>query len=189
MDGSLLRHPTELVSKHEPAARTRTEFVYKRRILPVEGKRLLLRLWDDVSIAIDHEKYECEVVGWGLKMHPDSIENVAKAMSRRFLELYSKAVADRLENDEKADWISILDKIDYASFCEDREPPQYMEGEIERTSPVYRVRWHDGTSENLDPSVAKSLQVFQVADTFAGYVKMSRSGKTRLIERVTFITQ
>ncbi len=108
-------------------------------------------------------------------------------MARRFLELFSKAEAGRLSEQDETDWMSIVERVDYAAFCADRAAPQYMEGKLIRHQPKCRVEWHDGAVENLKPEAARALRILQEGDYFGAYVKMDREGQVNLLERLTLL--
>jgi len=155
--------------------------------LPLEGGRLLLHLYDDSVVAVDHVQRDCEVLGWGIRVQPQDVDHIDKLMARRFLELFSKAEAGRLSEQDETDWMSIVERVDYAAFCADRAAPQYMEGKLIRHQPKCRVEWHDGAVENLKPEAARALRILQEGDYFGAYVKMDREGQVNLLERLTLL--
>jgi hypothetical protein len=179
--------PMELLAHHKPVPIARPEFRYRRSLLPIEGGKLLLRLTQFPSIAVNPETLECEVRGWGVKMPTKSVENLPYAMARRFLELFSGADRGTLEGSDEENWSHILDQVDFAAFSVDRAAPHYIEGTLIRTRPICLVEWHDGTRQKINPDAANSLGLVAPGDQFGAFVKLGRDNEVQSIERVTFL--
>lgn len=180
--------PPKLRADYDPPVRSRTEYVFRTRILPLEGGRVLLRLYADPVVAVERDSMQCEVLRWGIKLPAVEVENIPRLMTRRFLELFSKADAGILSEQEESAWMEIVDQVDYAAFCSDRAAPRYVEGTyLNRSGRKCRVEWHDGEKETLTAEAARSLNALVPGDRFAGYAKLGRDGTARLLERITLL--
>lgn len=181
------RAQTHLVAHHEPPKVERPSFVFRQRFLPIEGGRLLLRLNEFPQVEVNPATMECEVQGWGVRVACSKAEELPRLMARRFLELFSKADAQILTEQEQSAWVGILDRVDYRSFCIDRAAPHYVEGKLVRTEPVCRIEWHDGEVTNIDKHVAAPLRVLEPGDHFGAYVKLGHNNEVRAVERVVLL--
>ena len=179
--------PRQLVAAQKPAEVSRPRFVYRRRILPLDGGKLLLRLWTDPEVEVDPQTLQCEVVNWGVRLPHDQIHDVDRQMARQFLDLFSKAEAQRLSESETETWLRILDQVDYASFCTERAAPHYVEGTLLRKQPVWRVEWHDGDKINIPAGPAAALRVLNDGDRFGAFVKLGLDNEVKSIERVVVL--
>ncbi len=182
------RSPREFKVMREPSAQMRQTFAFRRTVLQVEPGRLQLRLTETPMIAVNPSTLECEVVGWGVTMPAQEAENIPRAMTRRFVELFSKADSGRLEEHEQQYWVNILDQVDYQAFCIDRAGPHYMEGLVVIQQPNFTlVEWHDGKRERLEQRIARSLAFLEPGDEFGASVKLGRDNKAMQIENVTLL--
>jgi len=177
----------EMVSRQDPGVRKRTVFSFPRTVLPVEGGHLLLRLTRTPRVALDPGTGECEVLNWDVRLPATKAEDLPREMARKFLELFSKADAGTLSEQEQAGWLSLLDEVDFQAFCVDRAAPHYMEGRLLTPSPQCRVEWHDGTTKKISPIVARSLSLLRPGDEFGAYVKLDLNNDVLGIERLTLI--
>src|SRR5215472_14302543 len=87
------RMPSRLVAYTEPKWLKRQQYVYRRKVLPIEGGRVLLRLTQNPIVEVDPATRECEALGWDITMPCEKVENLPQEMARRFLDLFSKADA------------------------------------------------------------------------------------------------
>ncbi len=177
----------EMVARQHPGVRKRTVFSFRRTVLPVEGGHLLLRLIRTPHVALDPETGECEVLNWDVRLPATQAEDLPREMARRFLELFSKADAGVLSEQEQAGWLSLLDEVDFQAFCVDRAAPHYMEGKLLASAPQCRVEWHDGTTKNISPTLARTLSLLRPGDEFGAYVKLGLNNDVLGIERLTFL--
>ena len=179
--------PSRLIANVEPNWLKRQQYVYRRRVLPIEGGRLLLRLAHDPIVEVDPATRECEALGWDIKIPTEKVENLPKEMARRFLDLFSKADAGRLTEADRSSWLNILDQVDFVGFSVDRAAPHYLEGTLERVEPVCIVEWHDGEPERIDREVARAFSALNVGDQFGAYVKLGKDNSVRSIERIVLL--
>lgn len=171
-----------------PPSASQPPFVYHRTILQIEPGRLNLHLTKPVEVQVDPSTLECEVIGWSIKLPARNIEQLPQALTRRFLELFSKADAGSLSEKEENQWVSILDRIDYQAFCIDRASPHYVEGVIVTKQPSYTlVDWHDGVREKLDFRVGRSLGFLEKNESFGAWVKLGRDNNAVEIQNVTIL--
>ena len=119
-----------LKADYKPLIRLKTEYFWKQTFIALEGGSVLIRLLGDSKIAVEKASMECELIGWGIKFPTSEVANLPKMMARRFLELFSKADAGTLNEQDEAAWLQVVDRIDYASFCSDRAAPHYVEGTL-----------------------------------------------------------
>jgi hypothetical protein len=125
---------------------------------------------------------ECEAVGWGVRVPCSKAEELPRLLARRFLELFSKADAQTITEQEEAVWVGVLDRVDFRSFCIDRAAPHYLEGTFLRMEPVCRIEWHDGEVTNIDKHVAAPLRVLEPGDRFGAHVKLGHANEVRTVE-------
>jgi predicted RNA-binding protein with RPS1 domain len=155
--------------------------------IPLEGGRLNLKFHQKPDILIDSNTQEFEVAGWNIKLPLKQSNQVNQVMARKFAILSSKADANHLSDEEQLIWLSILDQIDYVSYCIRRAAPHYLEGELRSLEPECVIEWADGRIESLAPEVAACFSELQVGDTFGVYVKLGHDNKALLAERVTIL--
>lgn len=173
------------VSSEEPNSETWMEADSEIKVLPIEGGNLLLRLYAPATLQINYQSKECRVDGWNLTVPLYEVHTLPRMMARRFLGLFSKAEESNLTEADEHDWVNIIQQIDYTSFSVDRAAPQYLEGVIVQKSPIFRVEWHDGEKEKLDPKVAASLSNLDKGENFGAFVKLGRNNKAKSIERIS----
>jgi hypothetical protein len=131
---------------------------------------------------------ECEVKGWDIKIPYNETGYVDRAMARKFALLFSKADGNRLSETETTAWISILDQVDFTSYCINRAAPHYLEGEFRRLKPECYVDWSDGRTERIDHGVATAFSELKPGDLFGAYVKLGLDNKALSVERVAVLS-
>lgn len=186
------RPPTRLRLLEEPTGVIRQTFSLRKSVLQIEPGQLQLRLTQFPQIAVNpgtlEGELECEVVGWDVRLRVIEAEKLPAAMARRFLELFSKADQGRLSESEQATWLTVLDQVDYQTFCIDRAQPHYVEGEVTDKHPGFvRVEWHDGTREKIETPAHRALQHLTRGDSFGALVKLGRDNRATRIECVTLL--
>jgi hypothetical protein len=179
--------PPSITSNHEINVADLARFTIERKFLPLEGGRILLRLFERPVIQVDPNTLECEILGWDIKLPSGLMGEYQYEMARKFLVLFSKADADQLTDKEKKVWLSILDRVDYTSYCIDRAAPHYLEGQLRRKSPDCYVDWSDGRPERINWAIANSLSEINVGETFGAWVKLGQENAALRIERVTLL--
>lgn len=187
-ESTVHRAPARVRVLEEPSGELAQTFVLKRTLLQIEPGQLLLRLLEHPEIMVDRDTLECEVIGWGVRMHAAKAEEIPSVMARKFLELFSKADRGELNEGEQAVWVSILDRVDYQAFCIERARPHYTEGVVLSHRPHHvRVEWHDGTRENLEGAAARPLMNLRNGDEFGAWVKLGRDNLAIRIENVMLL--
>lgn len=181
------RAPTEFVAHTKPVTVAGPAFKYRRKVLPIEGGRVLLRVTQAPSIVVDPKTLECEVRGWGIRMPAGAVENLPTAMARRFLDLFSQVDRGRLNDADAENWLHIVDQVDVAAFNIDRAAPHYLEGTLVRLTPVCLVEWHDGERQRIERPIATSLGSLLPGDQFGAFVKLGRDNEVLSIERLTLL--
>jgi|SRR5882724_8580836 len=179
--------PSRLIANAEPKWLKRQQYVYRRTVLPIEGGRVLLRLTQTPIVEVDPSTRECEALGWDVRMPCDKVENLAKEMARRFLDLFSKADAGRLTESERSSWLKVLDHVDFVAFSVDRAAPHYLEGTLKRLEPVCIIEWHDGERQQIDRGVGRAFSALRAGDRFGAYVKLGKDNSVRSIERIVLL--
>ena len=179
--------PTQLRFEQKPAEVRRPTYTYRKSVLPLDGGKLLLRLWESPQVQVDPQTLMCAVLEWGMSIPHGEIHDIDRRMARQFLDLFSKAEAQRLTEAESATWLRILDQVDYASFCTERAAPHYVEGTLLRKQPVWRIEWHDGEKVNISPTAATALRVLNDGDRFGAFIKLGRDNEVKTIERVVVL--
>jgi len=127
-----INSPENLASDTEVEPTAFSKFVINRNYLALEGGRLLLKLHKRPVLEVNPLTLECEVMGWGIKLSYVQAGEVDRVMARRFSLLFSKSDADELTAEDKKLWLSILDQVDFTSFCINRAAPHYVEGQLRR---------------------------------------------------------
>ena len=162
-------------------------FKFRLSSIPLDGGKTTLRLYEDPVIEVDHDKMECKVMHWEVNLPLTKVEYISRTLARRFVELYSKSLDERLNEQEEAHWLNIVQRVDYQSFCADRAAARYIEGTIIGLEPVITVDWHDGEREELSPAVARSINILNPGDRFGGWIKWDRNQRVKSIENIKLL--
>jgi hypothetical protein len=179
------RAPSRFKVLEEPQVMPPLTYTLRKTILQIEPGRLHLRLRQPPEVLVHPDGVSCEVIGWSVTVPTARAEDIPSEMSRKFLDLFSKADRGRLNETEQAEWIDILDHVDFQTFCIDRAQPHYMEGEVTSISTKFVwVEWHDGAREKIETPAHRSLFLMQKGDLFGAYVKLGRDNRTLSIENV-----
>lgn len=159
-----------------------TLWPYPLRSISTDGGKTILRLIENPVVEVDHDSQVCKVLHWDVQLPLTNVAEISRVLARRFLELYSKAIDGRLSEQEEAQWLEVVRRVDYQAFCNDRAPARYVEGVIKSVGPKRAVEWYDGEVEELHSQVARTLNVLNVGDRFGAWVKWGRDNKTQQIE-------
>ena len=179
--------PSTITSTKEVNASDFARFTVQRSFVPLEGGRLLLRLLENPVIEVNPNTLECEVVGWDISLPSGLVQDFQHEMARKFLILFSKADAGVLSPEEKIVWLSILDRIDFTSFCIERAAPHYLEGTLRRMAPECYVDWFDGRTERIDRPISNCFSELEPGDTFGAFVKVGHDNMTLFAERISIL--
>lgn len=158
------------------------QFKFRLPTISLDGGRTILRLFEDPVIEVDHDKMECRVLHWDVVLPLTHVEDISRTLGRRFIELYSKAIDERLTEQDEAHWFNVVQRVDYQGFCTDRTPARYVEGIVQAVHPACTVEWHDGEIESLHPQVGRTLNILSPGDRFGAWVKWGKDHKVKEIE-------
>lgn len=182
------QQPIEVLADSQPDTRQAIIYRHNCRYLPVEGGQILLRLRDDLQVALESGGRECSVEGWGVRVPVQKVYQLPGILARQFLKLFSKADAGTLDDQEKEVWLSILERVDYRRFSVDRAEPHYLEGEILQKQPKWvLVEWHDGEKVRIPYPAARALGALEIGDIFGARVKLGLDDDVRSIEAVRIL--
>ena len=142
-----------------------------------------------------HQPFKCrytttfiEIPEIGLIISKNNVSNIDKEVSRQFIKLYSKAQSDSLSDKEKIFWMNLVDSIDYRKLSQKYSRPFYVEGLIlSKKDGNIQVQWHDGEQEWICGEIANALSLWEENEKFGAFVKQDCSGKTILVENITYI--
>jgi hypothetical protein len=103
-----------------------------------------------------------------------------------FLDLFSKAQAGELNEQEEACFDRVCEQIDYRRFCAERDLPRYMEALVVRKSPAL-IRYLGGANIRLAPEVARQIDLVEEGEYFGAHFTLDREGKITDIRNVVFV--
>jgi len=159
---------------------------FPQQLIPLDGGKTLLRLRAPLRLAVDRITLEFDVENWGIRMRCDDVHELPRQIARRFLHLFSRADARVLSNQEQADWLKILDQVDYTQFSVERAAPHYVEGTLLKKRPL-TVEWHDGVVEHLPASHSPVFFPLDEGDRFSAFAKLGKDNEVYSIERLALI--
>jgi hypothetical protein len=165
------------------------KYVFRHRRIALEGGRILLRLRRNPIVEVEPALALCRIINWELTIPILEIDQISRRMGRLFLELFSKSQLQQLTASEKAQWIKILDDVDFAAFSTDVAAPRYVEGKIQTKNPRVLVQWHDGEEEYIPPSVSATLDMLNSGENFGAFVRWGRDSKVETMERIIILPE
>ena len=165
------------------------KYVFRHRRIALEGGRILLRLRRNPIVEVESALALCRIINWELTIPILEIDQISRRMGRLFLELFSKSQLQQLTASEKAQWIKILDDVDFAAFSTDVAAPRYVEGKIQTKNPRVLVQWHDGEEEYIPPAVSAALDMLNSGENFGAFVKWGRDSKVETMERIIILPE
>jgi hypothetical protein len=178
--------PNQLRASKEPSREKRVGYVFPQTLFPLDGGKTLLRLRSAPVLQVSNKSLEFEVEGWGIRMKCGEVYDLPRQIARRFLYLFGRSEQQVLSEEERLQWIGILDRIDSNQFSFDRSAPRYNEGVLMQRDPIL-IEWSDGKTEKINAIVGTALLPLEPGDLFSAYLKLGRDNKTLDIERVTLI--
>jgi hypothetical protein len=187
VDGLNPQLPTKVGAAKEPRADRRISYTFPQKLFPIDGGKTLLRMRSAPVLLVDSKTLEFEIEGWGIRMNCADVHDAPRQIARRFLYLFGRSEQRLLSEDERVDWIEILDRVDANQFSFDRSAPRYNEGVLLQRNPIV-VEWSDGKNEKLEATVGGALMPLDPGDTFSAYVKLGRDYKSLEIDRVTLLS-
>jgi hypothetical protein len=163
-------------------------FEFPQTIIPLDDAGTLLRLWEPLVLRVNGLDDTFQVDDWNITMPCDDVHLLPERLARKFMEFFGKSETGRITADEEAQWMKILDTVDYQQFAIDRAPAHYMEGVLLMKSPHLRVEWNgEEHSERLSNKVSASLSLLREGDEFSAYCKLGLDNEIRSMERVTLL--
>jgi hypothetical protein len=166
------------------------EINFKRRFLSCGGHHISLAA--DLTAEAFLNAGVFRIKGWGVQfgLYDENRFNIDRVLLRKFLDLYSKAEAGCLKDDERNQWISISTLVDYQRFCAERSPEVYVEGTLlGREQDAWRVRWHDGTEQRIDIVVGRPLEIIDVGQRFGAMIRMGKGNTIVSVTNISFVAE
>lgn len=163
-------------------------FEFPQTIIPLDDAGTLLKLWEPLELKVNGLDDTFQVESWNITMACDDVHLLPERLARKFMEFFSKSETGRITPKEEAQWIKILDTVDYQQFAIDRAPAHYMEGVVRKKFPHFRVEWNgDEHTERLSSEVSASLSLLQEGDEFSAYCKLGLDNEVKSMERVMLL--
>jgi hypothetical protein len=178
--------PTQVVVASSVAPSKSITYRFPQQIIPLDDGRTLLRLREAPLLTVDSNQMHFEVENWGIKMNCEDVADLPRQIARRFLTLFSKADNNVIGEEERLEWLRILDFVDCTQFNIERSAPQYAEGTLLKKNPL-TVEWHDGSNEVLSPSLASIFFPLNPGDNFSAFIKTGKEQRTLVVERISLI--
>jgi hypothetical protein len=160
---------------------------YSVTSFPVEG---------DISVHVADPQHEpirlgysdtdgtLEVIGWGLALPLEKAHELPRAIGRRFLDLYSKAVTGALREEDRIWLRTVSEQMDYHSFAASRKLPRYREATLVRKEPVLLVQFLEDRNIKLDKSLTSKLTAIDDGERFSAWFKIDGHGVITDFEHV-----
>jgi hypothetical protein len=175
--------------RQDPTQENFLDFVFDQTTIPLEGGNHNFKLLKPLVLRINHSTLRFTVTDWGIEMDCGSLGQLPREIARRFLQLLSGAENESLSEADQAHLLRIADYVDFQQFSINRSAPRYMEGKLISNAENVIVLWHDGSREQIDHNVAKTLSEVNVGEQFSAFVKLGKDDKSRAIERVSLLSE
>jgi len=179
-----VRRPSKATAKKEP--KHLLDYEFEQTLIPIEGGRQCLRLLKRLNLRIT-ESLRFQVKDWGIEMDCSHLPELPREVARHFFKLLNASENDALTETDQANWIRILDYIDFRQFSIERSPPRYQEGVLQGKAERVIVEWTNGTREQLRACAASALSEINVGERFGAYIKLGQNDETIGIERVSLL--
>jgi hypothetical protein len=160
------------------------EFQLAQTVIPLEGGQHYLRLLKPLTLKVS-QNLRCEVQDWGIELDYLAVSSLPREAARRFSFLLTAAENEQLTEKDQADLVKISEYIDFRQFSVDRSPSRYQEGILLSNREKVIVEWHDGKRESLVDKAARALDMVNIGEKFAAYVKLGKNDNTISIDRVS----
>lgn len=171
----------------QPTAANFQTFTLEQPTISIEGGNQSLRLVKPLTLQMNFETMRFKVIDWGIEMDYLDLPRLPREIARRFLILFNNANNESFTEKDQADWLHIIDYIDFTQFSIDRSVPRYMTGTLLSRGDHTFVEWHDGSHEKLHSNVASALNEVNVKEQFSAFVKLGRNNIVSAIERVSIL--
>ena len=166
-----------------------SEFKIDQTVFPIEKDRYLY-LSKNLRLKPDYLRGTFKVVGWPIEIkHEEFADRLASEVIRTYMSFLGKAECDELTESEKEVWIQISSHVNYRHFCDDQDPPRYLEGVVDRNlEDKIVVVWHDGSKSIVRKNSGISdFFWLQAGDRFSAWVKFDLNDNVEKFERVNLI--
>ena len=181
------KYEAEYRGDREPSEEAFLTFELEQLYVQLEGGKQNLRLLKPLKLKLDSETMKVQVQDWRVQIDYANLGQLPREIARQFMKLMSKAEGETLSASEQADWLRIVDHVDFQQFCVDRSAPRYMEGKLTNRGSTVVVEWHDGTRETLDRNASRALSEVDAGERFAAFVKVGTKNRTLAMERVSLV--
>jgi hypothetical protein len=164
------------------------EVNWHRRFLACGGQHISLH--NDLVAEAYLNAGVLRIRGWSIEFDLYGQADLDRALLRKFLDLFSKAEANRLCADEQEQWASIVNQVDYQRFCAERSPHIYLEGSlVSRTPDGWVVRWHDGTEQRIGCTAGRALELLDPGQRFGAMVKFGKDQTVQSIADISLVPE
>ncbi len=183
--GGLVKSAT---AKSEPGKERFSTYRFEGKIFAWEGGKFTLRLFEAPTLQLDPATVRVSVKDWDVELNVGDAAWLPKHLVRRFLDLWSKAQSDTLNDGETESWAKIVGLVDMKMFAFEQSLPRYVEGQLLSANEPMRVKWHDGTIARVPRQFSDAFGILEEGEHFSAYVKFHPEGYPVVIERVLPLT-
>src|SRR5262249_54643094 len=155
-------------------------FRLTQRYFTSGSHRLVLEKKPEIAFYPGQDEFE--IVGWNLKLPRSKQGEIGRELVRKFLILFLRAERSQLSNDEKAEWRTIVEQVDYRQFSIDRAPGRYVEGHLvtsDENSAV--IEWHDGSRQKIAGPCVADFRILEPGEQFSA---MAWFGRDNIVLRI-----
>ena len=166
-----------------------SEFKIHQTVFPIERGRYLY-LSKNLRLKPDYLEGTFKVVDWPIEIkHDEWADRLASEVVRTYMSYLAKVECDELTESEKEIWIQISSYVNYRNFCQDQDPPRYLEGTVDRNlEDKIVVVWHDGSKSVVRKNSGISdFFWLKAGDRFSAWVKFDLNDIVEKFERVNLI--
>lgn len=166
-----------------------SELKIHQTVFPIEKDRYLY-LSRSLRLKTDYLKGTFKVVDWPIEIKGEEFaDGLASEVIRTYMTYLARAECDELTESEKKVWIRISSYVNYRSFCDDQDPPRYLEGTVDlNLENKIVVIWHDGSKSIVrKDSKISDFSWLKAGDRLSAWVKFDLNDNVEKFERVNLI--